>query len=571
MSRFLDALIANAQHSDGGITTGEPDAPRRRTWAGLLDTARRIAADLCSAGVAPGDAVAMLIGDPDRSVPVAEAIWLAGASVTVLQQPTARTDREMWQSNSLRVLRMIKAGLVVVGPPFLEHAEFLTANGIEVRTVDELGARRAPADFTAPPVGEETVALLQLTSGSTAQPKAVQVTHGNLAANVTAMAAGMRIDPAADLMVSWAPMYHDMGMIGCLALPLFTGMELVKIAPTTFIRDPYLWADLISRYRATIAAGPNFSWDILTRQLELAEAGSLDLSSVRIAASSGEPVDYRTVTALTAAGARFGLRPDSPNSCYGAAEITALATLSPLSRPPRFDLVDAVELETQRRAVPVDTAPATGARRFAVVGPPLPGIELRVVDEDGRALEPRRIGRIQVRGPSVTAAYVTVDGVVPIQDADGWVDMGDDGYLAEGEVVICGRRKDVIIMAGRNIYPIDIERAAETVTGVRAGNVIAAGYRVDSGIDVGRETFGVLAESRQVGDAAAEERIRSQIADRVAAAVGARPDRVLLLPPNRLPKTSSGKPRRFRAAELLRADHPVSSAARERNPAIPPG
>jgi fatty-acyl-CoA synthase len=204
---------------------------------------------------------------------------------------------------------------------------------------------------------------------------------------------------------------------------------------------------------------------------------------------------------------------------------------APVDTGLQVDEIDAEQLEARRRAVPAGAGPT---RRFPRLGPPLPGIEVRVVGDGGEVLAEREVGVLQLRGPSVTPGYLTVDGAVDALDGEGWLDTGDEGYLAEGMVVVCGRRKDVIIMGGRNIYPTDIERAAEEAEHVRAGNAVAV-------------------ESRKAGDPEAELLIRKDVTSRVVSAIGVRPAEVVVLGPGTLPKTPSGKLRRAATAEALRA------------------
>jgi fatty-acyl-CoA synthase len=396
---------------------------------------------------------------------------------------------------------------------------------------------------------EDDVALLQLTSGSTAEPKAVRITHGNLHANITAMMEAARLDLDRDVMVSWLPLFHDMGMVGFLTVPMVTGLELVSVTPADFLARPLLWAELISRHGGTVTAAPNFAYAVLARQLARAE-GPLDLSPLRIALNGAEPIDPDAVAAFTAAGARFGLRAESVLAAYGMAETALGVAFAPLGTGLQVDQVDAEQLESHRRAVPAGDGPA---RRFPRLGPPLPGIEVRVVGADGALLGEREVGVLQLRGASVTPGYLTVDGPVPTQDADGWLDTGDEGYLADGEVVVCGRRKDVIIMGGRNIYPTDIERAAEAAEHVRAGNAVAVRQLAGGEGGRHRESFVVAVESRKAGDAEAEQLIRKDVTSRVVSAVGVRPAEVVVLRPSTLPKTPSGKLRRAATGELLAA------------------
>lgn len=546
MSRFLDTLVAHGasdspSRSDRGITTGEPTQPRRTTWTEVHHKALRAAGsliDTAAPGVQHGDAVAVLAGDPALIAPAVQGVWLAGGSVTMLHQPTPRTDLASWAADTVRTLGMIDAKLVLLGSPFDQLASLLDQRGINYLMLTALDDP-AVAPLGAPvPVDEDDTALLQLTSGSSAEPKAVRITHGNLYANMTAMVQAADLDPANDVMVSWLPLFHDMGMVGCLTIPMALGLELVKVTPVDFISRPLLWAELISRHRGTLTAAPNFGYALLARRLATTDQ-QFDLSSLRFALNGAEPIEPAAVRSFTAAGARFGLPETCMVCAYGMAETTLGVSFAPCGVGMQVDTVDADALETRRRADLVEPS-APQVRAFPLLGPPLRGIEVRVVGEDGQLLGERDVGRIQLRGDSVTREYLTTTGPLPAQDLDGWLDTGDEGYLAASDVVVCGRRKDVIIMGGRNIYPIDIERAAGRVEGVRPGNVAAV--RLDAGAR--RESFAVAVESTRVGDPEAERILRKEITARVVDAVGLRPGAVVVLPSGALPKTPSGKLRR---------------------------
>jgi len=547
VSRFVDGVIAIAASSRTGMVTGESDAAARRTWSELHQLARRIAGGLVSAGVRPGQAVAVLADAPAQTAPVAQAIWLAGGSLTMLHQPTARTDLTVWRDDTLRALRMIDARVVVVGAPFEPVAPILHAHGITYRMVDDLTRGAEAAEATAVDADEDSVALFQLTSGSTAEPKAVRITHRNLYANLLDASTHLKCDEN-DVMVSWLPMFHDMGMVGCLLLSMISGMELVSVTPTDFLSRPMLWAELMSRHGGTMSPAPNFAWALLTRHLARLEPGALDLSRLRVACNGAEPIDPAAMRAFVATAARFGLRPEAVNCSYGAAESTLVISMSDLSDPLLLDVVDAAELENHRRAVPVP-ATSAGARQLPLLGRPFSSVEVRVVDDNDNPLDERQVGRLLLSGDSVTDGYLTPQGYTRGRDRDGWLDIGDEGYLVDGQIVVCGRRKDVIIMAGRNIYPTDIERAAAGVQGVREGNVAA--IRLLAGEGAARESFAILLESRLAGDEAAEEHIREEVAARVVAEVDARPALVPVLAPGTLPKTPSGKLRRGAARALL--------------------
>ncbi|WP_299563104.1 fatty acyl-AMP ligase [uncultured Mycolicibacterium sp.] len=543
MSRFTEKMFHNARTATTGMVTGEPHAPVRHTWGEVHERARRIAGGLAAAGVGPGDAVGVLAGWPVEIAPTAQGLWIRGASLTMLHQPTPRTDLAMWAQDTLNVIGMIEAKAVIVSDPFLSAIPVLEERGVKVLTVEALLAHDPidPVD-----TAEDDVALMQLTSGSTGSPKAVVITHANLYSNAEAMFIGAKYDVERDVMVSWLPCFHDMGMIGFLTVPMYFGAELVKVTPMDFLRDTLLWPRLIHKYKGTMTAAPNFAYALLAKRLRRqAEPGEFDLSTLRFALSGAEPVEPADVEDLIDAGKPFGLRPEAILPAYGMAESTLAVSFSECGAGLIVDEVDADLLSALRRAVP---ATKGNTRRLATLGPLLRDLEARVVDEDGNVLPPRGVGVIELRGAPITPGYVTMGGFVPAQDEHGWYDTGDLGYLTEeGHVVVCGRVKDVIIMAGRNIYPTDIERAAQRVQGVRPGGAVAV--RLDAGHS--RETFAVAVESNLWQDPAEVRRIEHQVAHEVVSEVDVRPRNVVVLEPGAIPKTSSGKLRRSSSVSLV--------------------
>jgi fatty-acyl-CoA synthase len=550
MSRFVDMLLASAATSTRGIVTGEPKQPLRRTWGEVHDTAQRIAGALVAGtdavpGLRPGTAVAVLAADPAVIAPAAQGIWLAGGSVTMLHQPTARTDLAEWSEDTVKVLGMIESELVLLGTPFDALAPLLDEHGVAHRLLPDLLDGEPLAGPV--PTDESETALLQLTSGSTADPKAVRITHGNLFANITSMTEAAALNRDTDVMLSWLPLFHDMGMVGFLTLPMTLGVELVKTTPVDFLSGPLLWPALISKYGGTVTAAPNFAYAMVGRRMaKVEEPDAYDLSTLRLALNGAEPIDEAAVAGFVAAGARFQMPAECILAAYGMAEATLAVSFAPLFTGLAVDVVDADKLEADNRAVPAK--PGEGnTRAFSRLGPPLPGLEVSAVDADGRELGEREVGELRVRGAAVTPGYLTVNGPLATQDADGWLATGDLGYLAEGQVIVCGRIKDVIIMGGRNIYPTDIERAAQSVQGVRPGNAVAV--RLDAGSR--RERFAVAVESTVAGDEAAERDLGKEITARVVDAVGVRPVGVFVLGAGTLPKTPSGKLRRSAAADLV--------------------
>ena len=544
MSTFTREMFTVAPGLGKGLVTGEPHTPVRHSWAEVHSTALRMAGALADAGIRPGDSVAILAGEPVDIAPLTQAVWMRGGSVTMLHQPTPRADLNVWLQDTLTVLAMIRAQTVLVGAPFGPAAAVLIENGVSVHVVEALfdGSQVEPFD-----ADEQDIAFLQLTSGSTGTPKAVAISHRNLDQTIRAMAEAATVDRATDVMVNWLPLFHDMGMIGFLVGPMAVGVETVCITPTEFLTSPLVWPALITKYGGTITAAPNFAYTVLARRLDHAADDAYDLSSLRFVLNGAEPIDTTTITTFLKSARRFGLKETALVAAYGMAEATLAVSFTKPGDPITSDTVDARAFESvgqARRSVGTDT------RSFVKLGFPLPGIELRVVDEECSVLEHRRIGELSIRGTVVTRSYVTPAGNQDALDADGWLATGDLGYCTEtGEIVVCGRKKDMIIVAGRNICPTDIERAAGGVDGVRPGNAVAV--RLTSAAQ--RESFAIVVESHGHNDSQLKRRIANQVSSAVFAEIGVSPRLVAVTGPGTLPKTPSGKLRRSATYCLIEA------------------
>jgi fatty-acyl-CoA synthase len=377
----------------------------------------------------------------------------------------------------------------------------------------------------------DRLVILQYTSGSTSEPKGVMIPDRVLSANIDAccQAGSMTSD---EVMVSWLPLYHDMGLVGFCMLPMSTGVDLVIASPQDFLGAPVRWLEWLSAYRGTATAGPNFSWVLATRALRA--TSGLDLSALRIALNGAEPVDPDAVERFVEAGARHGLSGSAVFPAFGMAEATLAVTFPEPGSGLTVDVIDGRVLENENYAAPV--APEHGsARRLARLGRPVPGLSVRVCDPGTeRMMRDREVGEIEITGTSVTPGYYGRPDATAAAFHDGWLRTGDLGYLVDGELVVCGRIKDVIILGGRNVHPQDVERAIADVDGVRAGNVIAFGTPGRRG----RESLVVVAEARDVDD---QNDVRRAVAERVRDVVGLPAEDVVLVQPGTLPKTSSGK------------------------------
>ncbi|MFT4200457.1 long-chain-fatty-acid--CoA ligase [Gordonia sp. (in: high G+C Gram-positive bacteria)] len=540
MSTLVRTWLASPASEITGLHSGDdPSDLRFRTWSQVREAGRTAAAGLAAAGIGKGDAVAILAGDPGDVADLVQAIWLRGASFTMLHQPTPRTDLEVWLAETREVIAMLGAAALVVGDPFAEPLA-----GMDVGTPI---LTRAGLDGHDPvpqvDVEADDVAILQLTSGSTGTPKAVAITFGNVEQNQAAMLSS--VEPTGyDVAVSWLPLYHDMGMIGLMLMPMLEQAVAVITTPLAFLRKPESWAGMITRFGGTCTAAPNFAYAVLAKRLRRAADGAYDLSSLRVAINGAEPIDEKSLEAFLAEGARFGLRPEALMPSYGMAETTLAVSFDSQHTRLVVDTVDAAAAESDGAVVRVDESVRTHVR----LGRPVPGIEVVIVDDEKQPLPADRIGTILVRGGAVTARYLTTDGWRAAVDADGWLDTGDLGYLTEsGEIVVAGRKKDVIIVSGRNLSPTVIERAACSVDGIRPGNAAAVSYRR---LD-GREGIAVVAESDAADDPQAAQRIHDEVARAVFDAVGVAVSTVTLIGRGEMPKTPSGKIRRHSAADLV--------------------
>ncbi len=535
--------IEKAAGLSGSVTFTVGGGKDTVPWSQLHSESVDTAAALQARGVRPGGHVAILAPTSRALVTAMEATWLAGATLIVLPLPMRMGSLEEFTEQTRARVRNADTDLLVVDDdlaPFLDHK----AGDPPVALLKELTSGDGGGLYVRPDVSPDDLAILQFTSGSTSEPKGVMIPHRTICANHDAMIERATLTED-DVLVSWLPLYHDMGLVGLLGLGMMTGVDLVLAAPTDFLGDPGRWMEWIATYGGTATAGPNFSWVLAARALRLRKE-PLDLSSLRIGLNGAEPVDPATVRAFIAAGERHGLRPGAVFPAFGMAEVAIGGTFPLPMAGLRTDVVDARVLEQEGYAAPTG-AESEGARELVKLGKVLGGMELRIVDPaTGVVRADREVGEMQIRGTSVTPGYYrNPEATAELFDGD-WLRTGDLAYLVDGELVICGRIKDVIIVGGRNVYPQDIERVVGEIEGIRAGNVIAFG--IDG--RHGKETVVVVAESK-VDDPAP---VRETVASKVREAIGLPTKDVVLVAPGTLPKTSSGKLQRALCKQRYLAD-----------------
>jgi fatty-acyl-CoA synthase len=540
--RFVGASVAPAD--------GDPFV----SWRQLHDEALAVAAALQARGIAPGDHVAILGPTSRELMTIVRACWLAGAASMVLPLPMRMGSLDAFIESTRSRIRHGDAKLVLIDDQLAAFYQSAPGDPPTMSMADVMPGRDAAAvaeRWERPVDDPERLVILQYTSGSTSEPKGVMIPDRVLAANIDACCDAAQLG-VGEVMVSWLPLYHDMGLVGFLALPMTKGVDLVQAAPQDFLAKPGNWMQWISDHRGTATAGPNFAWVLVTRALK--RMAGLDLSHLSLALSGAEPVDPQAVEAFVEEAGRFGFRAGGVFPAFGMAEVAIGGSFPARHRGLVCDTVDRIVLERDRIAKQVDLHDPDDeqllVRRLPVLGKPVPGLEMRVVDPETRdELPERHVGELLIRGTSVTPGYYKRPDATAALFHDGWLCTGDLAYMLDGELVLCGRIKDVIIVGGRNVFPEDIERAVGVIDGVRAGNVIAFGMEGYKG----KESVVVVAEVRLEGDRTLED-VSGDIHTRALDVSGLPPRDVILVRPGTLPKTSSGKLQRAKCRELYLAE-----------------
>jgi fatty-acyl-CoA synthase len=508
--------------------------------------ARRRAGLLASLGIARGDRVALVIPEGHEFVLSFLGVVTAGAvPVPIFPRATFKASADYLDSvthiaeaSSSKLLLAMDANLALVEPARERVASLMRVGSIESLFAPELSA----LSFSPPALTPEDLCFLQFTSGSTARPKGVMVSHGNLIANASAFLGPHGLDRRPeDVGVSWLPLYHDMGLIGFILGPLIVDIPVVILPTATFARGPRIWLETISKYRGTITYAPNFAYGLAVKRLKARDVANLDLSCLRVAGCGAEPIHAETLRHFASALAPAGFRASALLPSYGMAESTLAITFHALGSPMRVDRVDPAALALG------EARPSEAADALEVVscGRPFPDHGLDVLDDAGDPLPERRVGEVVVRGPSVARGYFdNPEASTEAFGADGSLRTGDLGYLAGGDLHICGRKKDLVIIRGANFHPQDIEWAVADLPGVRRGNVVAFSVPVE-----GEERL-VLAVECASSDSVT---VCARVTARVTESLGLSPYEVVPVAIGSLPKTSSGKVQRSKTRGLYLA------------------
>ena len=532
------------------------DRPHIRLWAGdgedtcigyaeLDRAARGVAAGLIGQGLKPGERAAIMLPTGAAFFQAFLGVLFAGAIPVPIYPPFRRAQVEDHLRRQAGILRNAEASFLITDDEIRNVGALLRGLTDSLRRVVTVEQVRTGGRVDEPPACDgESVALIQYTSGSTGAPKGVVLTHANLLANIRSMGTVMEAG-SSDIFVSWLPLYHDMGLIGSWLGCLYYGAPTTIMPPLAFLADPARWLRAIHHYRATLSAAPNFAFELCLKNVRDADIEGLDLGSLRMVVNGAEPVSPSTIARFTERFGAFGFRPEALAPVYGLAENSVGLAFPPLGRKPLIDRIVRQDLSGRGIAVPAEPDDRT-ALAFVACGQPIPGHEVRVVDDAGHELPDRHQGRLEFRGPSATSGYFRNEDMTRALINGDWLDTGDLAYIAGGDIYITGRVKDLIIRAGRNIYPHELEAFVAEIEGVRKGCVAAF---ASHDARTGTERLVVLAETR-ITDPAELQRLRGEIADASTAILDTPPDDIVLAPPHTVPKTSSGKIRRSAAREV---------------------
>jgi acyl-CoA synthetase (AMP-forming)/AMP-acid ligase II len=543
----IDRLLERASRSE---TTGvrlldRRERPSFHPWSEVWRRAVATSGGLQRAGIRAGDRVALVFPTAIGFLDTLFGVMLSGAVPVPLYPPVRLHRLDEYGARTARMLRAVNARMVVADArvrPILGSAVAEAAPDLGCRVVDDLQSEQASHRWAAP----SDLALIQFSSGTTVDPKPVALSHRAVVSQVVALNRHWPDDgDCIHSGVSWLPLYHDMGLIGCVLSALERPGTITLIPPELFLARPAVWLRAISTYQATISVAPNFAFGLCVDKITDDQLPGVDLRSWRVALCGAEPIVPRVLRRFIDRFERFGLRRHALTPVYGLSEATLAVTFSDLHRPFESKFFDRRALSTEGRAVESD-----GGLELAALGRPIDGVRIRVTDDDGEDVAAGRVGRVLVRGPSVMDGYFDrPEETAEVLDA-GWLDTGDLGFLHRDELYLTGRRKDVLILRGRSHSPTEVEAAVDDLDCVRTGCSVAVSWLPD---DSDGEVLLLLVEAARAPQIPDQATVAESCRAAVRSATGLEVDRVEVLAPGSLPRTSSGKLRRQESLRLYLA------------------
>ncbi len=527
------------------LAIGEPDSGLRLldrreeetwlSWGRLEARAAEVAGALRRLGIQHGQRVALIYPTSEDFFNAFFGILLAGAVPVPLYPPVRLGRLDEYHAKTAAMVVAASAPLVlaarrvrrVIGPTIE-----LAAPALGCHSLDRLPEAEPFRAVTEP----EDLALVQFSSGTTVDPKPVALSHRAILAQVAALNVNwpdsqqMRVTG-----MSWLPLYHDMGLIGCVFPSLEKRSVLTLLPPEIFVAKPALWLRAISRYKAMVSVAPNFAYGLCVDRIQDEEMAGVDLSHWRIALNGAEAVSPTVLRAFQERFAAWGFRPEALTPVYGLSEATLAVTFSDLDRSFHSERFDR-RLLAEGQAQVVENGV-----EMVSVGRPLEGTEIQLEDEQGCILQEGRVGRIMVRGPSLMEGYLGRPEATAKALKNGWLDTGDLGFVHDGELYLTARAKDVVILRGRNHAPAEIEQALDNLSAVRTGCAVAVSWLPEGAPG---EVLALFVEHRKGAAGEVLKSLPEACRQAVLGATGLRPDAIHVLPPGTLPRTSSGKLRR---------------------------
>lgn len=514
----------------------------------LFTAAKKVAAGLQSLGLKSLETVALMLPTSEEFFYAFFGVLLAGG-IPVPIYPPVRADRlEEYAVREAKILNNAEVRILITFSQAETLSKLLRVFIPSLKSVTtvpllmQMESRLMALSFEG-----ENPALIQYTSGSTSDPKGVLLSHDNLLANIRCTGQAANLGPT-DVGVSWLPLYHDMGLIGAWFCSLYHGFPITIMSPLAFLSKPERWLWAIHYHRGTLSAGPNFAYELCIRKIRPENIEGLDLSSWRLAFNGAEAVNPHTMERFIKKFKPYGLKAETLFPVYGLAENSVALCFPALGETFKTDVIQREAFEVDRIAKPatLEEKEAKNTLEFVACGFPLPEHDIRIVDENDHELEERKIGCLQFCGPSAMRGYYHNTVATQSVYHDGWWDTGDFAYIADGELYITGRKKDIIIKAGRNLYPQEIEEVTGQVSGIRKGCVVAFGMHDPH---FGTEKLVVVAETQET-NAKIRDKMINEINEKILDVIGVPPDQVSLVPPRSIPKTSSGKLRRSACKKL---------------------
>lgn len=544
---MLRRSAENTENASGIVYINDKGEEEWISYYELWNLAASYGSTLKDRGVKPDDRIGIIVPTSKEFLGAFWGALYVGAIPFALYPPTLMESISEYQKKIRRVLSHAEPAAIITIPPIRTVIMNSTQGTLSKNIL-------IPKNFTGHSLYEPAkrsstdVAFMQFTSGSTALPRGVVLTHENVLSNIRAISTALIISDK-DIGISWLPPFHDMGLIGKLMVFVYNNTKLIWMSPQYFLRSPIRWLEAVSKYGGTISAAPNFAYSLCVRRVRDKDLPNLNLSSWRLALNGAEMVDPSTIRAFIKKFAPCGFKPEAMFPAYGLAESSLAVTFPRLNAKPVIDTINRKILAEEGRAETVEENPSLSLS-LASCGKAIPTIEVKVVDENGKEREECMVGKIEVSGPSVCNGYYKNKEATGKIIKDGWLYTGDLGYIKNGNLYITGRIKDMIIIRGRNYIPQDIETAAEEIRGVRKGRTVA--FSVFDKETSSEKGFAAVEVSTDNPEERA--RIRNDVLKKIQETIGIRLRDVILLKPGALPKTSSGKLQRSLAKKLYLED-----------------